>query len=396
MEILQIAQNLSDFSSIPAKIEWTDGTSQYLPGLPYQARITGTTPQEVFTNERSAAVILTDELLCYGRVSLKDGEGTILFGPVMTLDCNNARAQRILSKCGLPTTESGQLISYLRSIPLYSYWRFCRFICYAHFALTARDISLEELLEDAPQAQKIAAEPHPQQQVAVSTANSPHNAQAYENALFAMIRFGQYDKIEAFLQRPPYGLNQGTLAPDMLRHQKNLLIASITLSARCAVSGGVDYETAMSLADAYIQRVELAPSIGAMKTLQDNIVRIYTRLVWERKHNNSEGNISSMAHRYIDEHVGEHLSGEIVASALGVSRPYLSSQFKKETGIGLSEFINRVKVDEAKRLLLTTELTAADIAFQISFSSPAYFSTTFKRITGDTPNEFRRNSSVGL
>lgn len=393
MEVLQIIQNVSDFSGIPAKIEWADGTFQYIPGLPYQARITETVPGDVYSGERSAAAVLTDELLCCGRVRLDDGQGAVLFGPVITLDCNNARAQRILRKCGLPTTESGQLISYLRTVPMYSYWRFCRFICYAHFALTARDIALEELLEDAPPGQKLAAG-SPPQQTSVPAANSPHNAQAYENAMFSMIRFGQYDKIEAFLQRPPYSLNQGTLAPDLLRHQKNLLIASITLSARCAVNGGVDYETAMSLADAYIQKVELAPNVGAMKVLQDNIVRTYTRMVWEKKHNNSEGNISSMAHRYIDEHVGEHLSGEIVAGALGVSRSYLSSQFKKETGIGLNEFINQVKVDEAKRLLLTTDLTAAEVALQTSFSSPAYFSTIFKRITGDTPNEFRQKRTA--
>lgn len=393
MENLQIAQNLSDFSGIPAKFIWPNGTIEYIPGLSYQARISMTTPPEIFNSQKSAAAFLTDELLCYGRVVLNDEQGNILFGPVPALDFNNARAQRILRKNNLPTTESGKLINYLQSIPVYSYWRFCKFLCYAHFVLTGHDFALADLLEDTLPEQRAFTIPSTQQEV-LPVPNSPHNAQAYENALFSMIRFGQYDKIDAFLQRPPFSGNQGSLAPDLLRHQKNMLIASVTLSARCAVTGGVDYETAMSLADACIQKVELASNLSTMKALQDNIVKTYTRMVWEKKNNDSQGYISRLAHRYIDEHINEPLSGQIIADALGISRSYLSSQFKRETGAGLNEFIHQIKVDEAKWLLLTTDLTAAEIAFQMSFSSPARFSAVFKQVTGNTPNEFRQKKNA--
>ena len=77
------------------------------------------------------------------------------------------------------------------------------------------------------------------------------------------------------------------------------------------------------------------------------------------------------------------------ADHLGLNRSYLSSQFKKETGINLNDFINLMKIDEATRLLVTTDRSVADIASLLAFSSQSYFQSVFKKHTGMTPLQYR-------
>ena len=64
--------------------------------------------------------------------------------------------------------------------------------------------------------------------------------------------------------------------------------------------------------------------------------------------------------KYVRSHISEHISTEDVAGALFLSRGYLSTSLKKETGISLSDYIMSVKIEEAKRLLYATDKTMAD------------------------------------
>ena len=59
-----------------------------------------------------------------------------------------------------------------------------------------------------------------------------------------------------------------------------------------------------------------------------------------------------------------------------------------------TEFVNKVKIDVAKQKISETELTFAEIAWQLGFQTPSYFSKIFKKFTGVTPNEFKKNSNL--
>ena len=61
-----------------------------------------------------------------------------------------------------------------------------------------------------------------------------------------------------------------------------------------------------------------------------------------------------------------------------------------------SEFINTVRINQAKELMQSGNLTISEISYKVGYSDNAYFSKTFKKITGLTPGEFRRNQSIGV
>lgn len=95
------------------------------------------------------------------------------------------------------------------------------------------------------------------------------------------------------------------------------------------------------------------------------------------------------AKAYMKEHAYEQLTLSVVAEALHVNKAYLCDMFKKETGINMSSYINNLKVAEAKKLLLETQLSVNDIAEKLNYSSSKYFIEKFTKSTGITPAKFR-------
>lgn len=85
----------------------------------------------------------------------------------------------------------------------------------------------------------------------------------------------------------------------------------------------------------------------------------------------------------------EELSLISVASKISVSAGYLSALFKKETGINFSDYLTGVRMEEAMQLLRTTDMKTYEIAYRTGYSSPHYFSISFKKYTGKTPSEYR-------
>lgn len=83
------------------------------------------------------------------------------------------------------------------------------------------------------------------------------------------------------------------------------------------------------------------------------------------------------------------LSVEDVARSLGISRVQLYRKVKAVLGTGVTDFIQGIRLTKARQLLLDDDLTIAEVAYQLGFSSPSYFSTSFKARYQVSPSEFR-------
>jgi two-component system response regulator YesN len=88
----------------------------------------------------------------------------------------------------------------------------------------------------------------------------------------------------------------------------------------------------------------------------------------------------------------DDISLDSMARQLRLSPSYCSNFFKTHMGIGFSEFLIRLRISKAKRLLLETDDKISDIALKVGFHDAAYFNKVFKRETGITPNTFRQSS----
>lgn len=95
------------------------------------------------------------------------------------------------------------------------------------------------------------------------------------------------------------------------------------------------------------------------------------------------------AKQFILENFNQNLTLETVARHVGLSPVYFSSVFKKELGIGFTDFLNQCRIDHAKKLLEETGLKVLAISEMVGFSGTRYFSRVFKNTVGVRPSEYR-------
>ena len=91
----------------------------------------------------------------------------------------------------------------------------------------------------------------------------------------------------------------------------------------------------------------------------------------------------------VNEEYSQPLSMKYIADKMYLNHIYLGQIFKKETGISLNDYINKVRINKAKKLLKESQAMVYEIAEQVGFSDPQYFSTVFKKNTGVSPKEYR-------
>lgn len=101
------------------------------------------------------------------------------------------------------------------------------------------------------------------------------------------------------------------------------------------------------------------------------------------------------ARQYVDQHFAESdLSLGAVAEAVSVSPNHLSTVFKEKNGIGFSDYVTDVRMRQAKRLLITTDLRASEVGERVGYQNMNYFSMLFKKVTGVSPSQYRREHTL--
>jgi len=117
--------------------------------------------------------------------------------------------------------------------------------------------------------------------------------------------------------------------------------------------------------------------------------------VESEKYQESAGKAASLQNvlNYIDGSLTENVSLPQLAEIAGLSLPRFKSSFRGQMGVPPREYILQKKVDLAKELLMNTDQSMTEIAFQLQFSSSQYFATVFRRFTCATPSEFRHSAA---
>lgn len=109
-----------------------------------------------------------------------------------------------------------------------------------------------------------------------------------------------------------------------------------------------------------------------------------------RKHKAVNRNFIEKAKEFINSnYMKEGLSLSVIADSVHVSPGYLSQLFKQVVGESCIEYLTKVRINHAKRLLKDTTLKAYEIAYQIGFNDSQYFSTCFKKYVGVSPTDYR-------
>lgn len=127
-------------------------------------------------------------------------------------------------------------------------------------------------------------------------------------------------------------------------------------------------------------------------TCIDNLkVTIYQNQVESsEKDNNREERVIVGITKYLQNHLSEEISLSTLADEFHLSAQYISQLFKNEIGVGFLAYLTNIRMEYAKKLLLTTSLPITETAAMSGFNDYRVFTKAFKKSEGITPSQFRR------
>ena len=211
---------------------------------------------------------------------------------------------------------------------------------------------------------------------------------AKENDLLDAVSKGMVNKAELMLsdtsrKRPEQRIS------DPVRSFKNYTIILNTLLRKAAEKGGVHPLHIDTLSSDFAKKIELINSIEACSALQKKMAHSYAALV--RDHS-----VKQYSHpvKQIILNIEYDLTADLTlkkfALMLNLNPSYLSALFRKETGMTLTDFVTKKRIEHAADLLTSTGLQVQTVAQQCGILDVNYFTKAFKKIHGVTPSEYRK------
>ena len=107
------------------------------------------------------------------------------------------------------------------------------------------------------------------------------------------------------------------------------------------------------------------------------------------------GSVIRKARSFIDEHYADsNLTLHDVASHVALSNNHFCTVFSQEMGVTFTEYLTAVRISRAKELLSSTAMRTGDVAYAVGYNDPHYFSYLFKKNTGLSPRDYRKEEST--
>lgn len=177
-----------------------------------------------------------------------------------------------------------------------------------------------------------------------------------------------------------------------LRTVKNHLLGLNALLRKSVELSGVPLSLCEALYQKYCQAIEAMDTSGEPPRFLPDMAADYCGCVG-RCSRRDYSPLTQKVVAYINQHPDAPLSLRMLADKFSVNPSYLSELFRQNVGMTLTDYINAQRVREAKVLLSTTGDSIVNIAARVGMMDANYFSRLFKRSTGLTPSQYRRQRS---
>jgi len=162
--------------------------------------------------------------------------------------------------------------------------------------------------------------------------------------------------------------------------------------------GARDYVKKPFNNDELLRRINFCLSLNVIEQARDR--KVLTNEADEvaadfvsRTTNGRKNHNLQQAIKYIHNNFSTDISLDRVAGTAGISKYHFSRLFKEMTGLTYQSYLNRVRIEQAKKLLNDEELSITDTGYAVGYSDLTHFERIFKKLTGTTPSQYRRRTS---
>jgi len=155
--------------------------------------------------------------------------------------------------------------------------------------------------------------------------------------------------------------------------------------------------------DPYIRHLSQKPDapLGGKQLIKLNLEMLFISLLRSGIHakktsakNEIHDNIAREIAEILHSSIYGHITVEAICRKLSFSRSYLSARFKNSFNMTINEYLNKIKIEEAKTLIREEKHSISEISSLLCYDNPHYFSKVFKRVTNMSPREYKLSVKI--
>ena len=221
-----------------------------------------------------------------------------------------------------------------------------------------------------------------------SESGAEHHNAGHEAQICRLLQEGNMDAVElchSFFTSP----GEGRLASDPLTNTKYMYVCSVTMMTRYAIWGGMAEKIAFYSSDLYIQQLERCNTIQEVWDLHKEMMMYFVKYMDNLKNKHNYSKPVAQCIDYIYYHLHEKFTVKALAEHVGLNPNYLSTLFKKETGMPILDYVIDKRLNSTAYLLQYTDMSCSDIAYTLSFGSQSHFSQMFRQKFNMAPKKYR-------
>ncbi|MBR2843851.1 MAG: helix-turn-helix transcriptional regulator [Solobacterium sp.] len=308
-----------------------------------------------------------------------------VYGPVATMDLTAETIAVMINNSKITESWRPKFRKILRQIPVVMSSVLFQQAIMLNYCVTGKKVGVADMVFYSVNSRKDTAAPDMPKRDRIQTYMA-------EQELLRMVREGNLFYKKALERAASVSLGVGSGDENALRHAITSQIVFISLCTRAAIEGGLSPETAYTKGDAYISDVMQCRSVTDAVQIGHTMYTDFIQTVHNRRNANLFSPAVQSCCDYIDTHLESAIKLEKLARRVGYSEYYLSRKFKTETGMSINEYIRDARINRAKILLATTEMSIQNISDRLCFGNRSFFADTFRKIVGTPPAEYRKQN----
>lgn len=311
-----------------------------------------------------------------------------VIGPVLFSDTSFRSFDKVISSYLSPNEDVLWKIEFsekIKNLPIVQHTLLVRYLLMLHYCITGNHLDSGDLSINKPIKKG---------ETNIGSEYNRHNVYLSEKALLHKVKFGDLNYDSVFTKSILISDGVKIYTDDPLRRAKNSIIIFASIVCRAAIEGGLSPDEAYTLGDYYIQTAENSKTLDELYPLSKIMYDDFIHRVHKCRTNPRYSPHVQRICDYIELNIDKKIRVDDIASLVGYSKYYISRIFKEETGTYINDYIKYAKIENAKLLLITTDMSINEISEQLCFVSPSYFGKLFKEITGETPLDYRDKNMV--
>ena len=159
--------------------------------------------------------------------------------------------------------------------------------------------------------------------------------------------------------------------------------------SRATIDFGADINLVFSINDSFIKALDRVNDTDELNSWLIDLLNRFMDCTFNFERVRSADLIHKI-YDYIRTNIDKKITLEEISKQVFLSKNYISSIFKEYTGQSLTSYVNMVRINKSKKLLLEEDCSLAQIAGLCGFDDQSYFTNVFKNIVGVSPNKYRK------